>query len=515
MAFAKMEVRLLLSTMRSIGSDSALGRSLLGLEAEQRLTLVTVFAQESQREVARKVFPSAEFCVRGLGDWPHAGNVSFPARVTELYSKITSLVGFSEFKTNVIASLNRHDSSGTFRLVDRELYFHRSLLELLSVIDRNQPTHLFFDITPHVSRDYMLFWVAKAIGLKVLFLQPVPWAGIALPKSELFGSIPPNPLVWKERGGEGNSGFYEFSLEQGRNLITNLTDAKASWVARYQVPEIKKLSSRTVSVSKIFFSVREKMKGQNSLSFSGFNRLSRVERLLAVSLEWRLRRDFLKKRLEINSTRVDRSGEFVLFALTHEPERTFFPEALPHDSQFEVALQIAAQIKRGQKLLVKEHETQFVPGRRGYAARSVHFYETLSSVENIEVVPSSTSAKSLIEGSVAVVSATGTIGVEAALRGKPSYYFGNPWWAGFPGTAKVDHFATMSFESKDPPTDSSIEEWLTHFLVRCIPTTSNVEASVFSRKFAPLPLHFRDIEETSLRITLEDFISGRPLHQDS
>lgn len=504
------KVHVLLSTMRAVACESPFVAALVHLEDQKMIAVSTVSAQASQRGAARDLFPTAEFLERGLGNWPKSDEISYSNEVKNLYSRVSNLANFMEFKRNVISSLNRHDSSGTFRLIDREAYFDQELLEILSIISRNQITHLFFDVTPHVSRDYMLFWLAKALGLRVLFLQPVPWAGLALAKSELVGSIPANSGIWNDKNNEKAASFLEYAFSQGNRLVENLKDSNADWVSKYQSPEIRKLESRTFAPWKILRSVGRKMVGQNSISFSGLERVGSIDKLLAVLLEWRLRRDFLAERQSIIEEPLTTSGSYVFLALTHEPERTFFPEALPHDSQFSIAVQIAAGLESWQKLVVKEHETQFVPGRRGYASRSLQFYRTLRKISGIEVVPSTTSSKTLVDGSLAVVTATGTVAIEAALRGKPSYYYGNPWWAGFPGTHKLDGFDRILLEESSPPTSASIRDWLSGLVTSCVPTTSNVELRQFSEKFAALPEYFSELEKTSIQLTLEDFISTRP-----
>ena len=494
--------------MRKLDAPSSIVRALGFLERQRWLSVAVVVAQESQRLVTTEVLPSAEFQVRGLGEWPRPMESPYGDDVVSHYSTIVNSPGFVDVKKQVIASLNRHDSSGTFRLVDREVYFQQSLLEILSLLSRNRVTHLFFDITPHVSRDYMLYWVAKSLGLKVMFLQPVPWAGLAIPKNALDSCVSPDPAIWNFDGSNEASEFFRYAIGQGKTLVNNLRESNAGWVAKYQGPEIRKLDARPPSFSRILASVRQKMLGRNAISFSGLNKWGLVEQLLAVFLEWRLRRDFLKARLSINSAGLILPRDYVFFALTHEPERTFFPEALPHESQFDVALQIAANLKPGHTLLVKEHETQFVPGRRGYASRSLQFYRTLMQVENIQIVPSTASAKSLVRSSRAVISATGTICLEAALQGKPSYYFGNPWWAGFPGTSKIHDFKEISLDDLVIPSGADIEQWLSNFVAQCVPTTSNVENGDFFEKFAPLPGYFADLEERSIRMTLQSFIDA-------
>lgn len=506
MAKSRAEVRLLLSTMRTLDGASSLVRALDSVSSQASVSVAAVIAQETQRLATAETFPSAEFQVRGLGEWPQALESRFTDDVIRLFSSIVNSPGFSAVKSQVIASLNRHDVSGTFRLVDREMYFQQSLLEVLSLLARNRVTHVFFDITPHVSRDYLLFWVAKTLGLKVMFFQPIPWAGLAIPKNALDGCVLPNPVIWNFDDSVEASDFFTYAIGQGKALVDSLKESNAGWVAKYQGPEIRKLDARPPSFVKIVGSVREKMGGRNAVNFSGIDRRGRLEQLLAVFLEWRLRRDFLKERLSINSAELTHPRDYVFFALTHEPERTFFPEALPHESQFEVALQIAANLKPGYTMLVKEHETQFVPGRRGYASRSLQFYRTMGRAENIQVVPSTASSKSLVRSSQAVISATGTICLEAALQGKPSYYFGNPWWAGFPGTTKLQNFTGILTDELATPTEATIEHWLSNFVANCVPTTSNVDGGDFSRKFAPLPEYFPELEERSIRMTLQDFI---------
>jgi hypothetical protein len=505
---SRAEVRLLLSTMRTLDASSPIVKALHFLQEERRLLVSVVVAQESQRISTRDIFPSAEFHVRGLGEWPQSQDATYGDEVMALYSTVASSYDFPNVKKQVAASLNRHDSSGTFRLVDREVYFQQSLLEILSILSRTRVTHVFFDITPHVSRDYLLYWVARTLGLEVLFLQPVPWAGLAIPKNDVDGCISPDSAIWDFEGCTEASDFYRFVIGQGETLVRNLKESNAHWVAKYQGPEIRKLDAQHPSFLKSVASIRQKMSGRNSINLSGLEQSGVVEQLLSVFLEWRLRRDFLKARVSVNSVKFTPPSNYVFFALTHEPERTFFPEALPHESQFDVALQIAANLVPGYRLLVKEHETQFVPGRRGYASRSLEFYRTLKQVENIEVVPSTASAKSLVQGSSVVVSATGTICLEAALQGKPSYYFGNPWWAGFPGTTKLHDFTGISTNNSVVVNDDDIDLWLRNFVAKCLPTTSNVDFGDFSQKFAPLPANFPSLEERSIRITLQRFVDG-------
>jgi hypothetical protein len=218
--------------------------------------------------------------------------------------------------------------------------------------------------------------------------------------------------------------------------------------------------------------------------------------------------DFLKTRAQQGELFSSRQGPFVLYALTHEPERTFFPEALPTTSQFETIVQIASQLRPGQKLLVKEHETQYVPGRRGYSSRSLYFYEKVSKLDNVEVVPSFASSRDLVASADGVVSATGTICLEAALQGKESYYFGFPWWQGFPGTTRVSSLDNLDMSTEPRQHISEAEGWIGDLVSRSVPTTSNIDLQEFASRFALLPEGYSSLEFEALRALFIDFLSN-------
>ena len=70
MAESRAEVRLLLSTMRILDGSSSLVRAIAFLAGQRGVSVAVVVAQESQRVATKDAFPSAEFQVRGLGEWP-------------------------------------------------------------------------------------------------------------------------------------------------------------------------------------------------------------------------------------------------------------------------------------------------------------------------------------------------------------------------------------------------------------------------------------------------------------
>ena len=85
--------------------------------------------------------------------------------------------------------------------------------------------------------------------------------------------------------------------------------------------------------------------------------------------------------------------------------------------------------------LIKEH-----PGVIG--GRGIKFYKSLSHLENVTFVPTEANSNELIEESDAVLVWTGSVGFEAALRGKPVLTVCNPYYASGRQFKKIDEHST-------------------------------------------------------------------------
>jgi hypothetical protein len=96
------------------------------------------------------------------------------------------------------------------------------------------------------------------------------------------------------------------------------------------------------------------------------------------------------------------------------------------------------------------------------------------------------------------------------LLGIPSYYYGNPWWAGFPGTTKIRfqrQEIPKSFEMPASPDSEELSKFFFLLLSRSAITTSNVEPEQFESKFAKLPHGYKELEAEFLLRTFVWFLS--------
>lgn len=129
--------------------------------------------------------------------------------------------------------------------------------------------------------------------------------------------------------------------------------------------------------------------------------------------------------------------KYVIFFLHYQPERTTLPEGGGFAQQWLALRAISEALPTGHTLLVKEHPSTF---RYYYhpGFRSMEFHTQISRLPNTRLAPLALSSYELIDRAVAVATVTGTVGIEALVRGKPVLVFGAAQYRGQDGVYAVD-----------------------------------------------------------------------------
>jgi hypothetical protein len=98
---------------------------------------------------------------------------------------------------------------------------------------------------------------------------------------------------------------------------------------------------------------------------------------------------------------------------------------------------ISRSLPKGWKVYVKEHFITFSPLGWGWKKRSFGYYKRISTLSNVEFIPIEIPTARLIDGSQAVATVTGSIGIEAVARSKPALTFGSAWYNGCNGVFPI------------------------------------------------------------------------------
>ncbi|MBT4074679.1 MAG: hypothetical protein HOE75_13440 [Chloroflexi bacterium] len=115
----------------------------------------------------------------------------------------------------------------------------------------------------------------------------------------------------------------------------------------------------------------------------------------------------------------DMAGKpYAFFPLHMEPEATLLIYSRAYMNQIEVVRNIAYNLPVGMQLVVKEHPVAL-------GKRSPSFYQKLLDVMNVKIADPSTAARPWVEGATMVANISGSVGLEAAILGRPVLTLGN------------------------------------------------------------------------------------------
>lgn len=151
------------------------------------------------------------------------------------------------------------------------------------------------------------------------------------------------------------------------------------------------------------------------------------------------------------------------------PEATieYWCESLAVIDYDKVLLRTVRRLAQQFILVIKEHPNAL--GLRGRA-----FYKQLSSIENVVVCPATENSNHIVELVDAVLVWTGSVGFEAALRGKPVLTVGDPYYAWGPSFKKINDVTPNEeieafFEQFAPLSDSEKFEMVAHLVSGLVP----------------------------------------------
>lgn len=123
--------------------------------------------------------------------------------------------------------------------------------------------------------------------------------------------------------------------------------------------------------------------------------------------------------------------KFIYVALHHQPECSTVPMAGIFSDQQLILQILSYAVPDDVKIFVKEHPYQTA------RCRNKEFYDEIKQMRNVCLVSRNTSSLRLVENSVAVVTATGTVGWEAIFKEKPVMMFGYFIYQYVPGVFQI------------------------------------------------------------------------------
>lgn len=430
-----------------------------------------------------------------------------PKKLTKYFSRSD----YPETHSILMGMLSRRDSTGTFRVVDREVVLRELQLALLSQLLRAKPTHIVFEETPHEVVDFALLRLASWLRIPTLFFQPSLVGPQVIARTGISEILECDVSLMSGKSSKS-------ARDQVKRISLSAIEKLKSGGGTALLDRQKRVDQRTSGVVQKIRASRFALKKVVSMepavltNLTGHDRFSPLlKRFLEVTLEWSLRTSFVRRVRSLPENPAG-NGKYALFALHYEPERTNMPEGLPFLSQLDAVLAARAFLPEDVTLVVKEHYAQQSSSLRGYVGRSAEAYRWLSEIPGVHVIGVAQSSKNLLKSAECVFTMTGKIGIEAAFHGIPAIYMGQPWWRGMPGSHAFDNLKKWTdVANAQCPTAQQVSRWFeTQVSDRLLTGLGGTSPEKYSARISPLPPEYELLEAESILSALQKFeISSR------
>lgn len=360
-------------------------------------------------------------------------------------------------RNHILKLMDRDDKDGRLSALEREAWLHQLVTWSAALIEETRAEVLVMAESPHSTPMYVLYAVAKAMGLQVLSFLSWP----LLPGLGLRHGLDGHLLALPKKLASASKARSSF-LELGRKEIDR-------YLALFET-EGYKFVPRYMQIQANVVTGGRDLKARPALrKFASW-----VQLLLPRHQRAFFRRLKLESALTAKSTTVPK-GRFVYFPLHYEPERTTTPDGGYFSDQFRTISLLRHLLPPDVALVVKEHPSTFNPFMRGDVGRHPRHYAALSALKGVYLLPHTHSSADLLRACEGVATITGTVALEASALGKPSVVFGNPWFVGCPNTVPYcNDFAWDDIVANPVQSRESLRDWLIEQLEACIlPGTVN------------------------------------------
>ena len=416
-------------------------------------------------EECKKIFPHAV-----LHDFYDANKCIPPKELSNLELDPIDTEWLNEFAVHESICMNmmeRNDPWGNFQYKDRLKLYHDLIRFWSTFIRKYQPDYFIVEEEPHQIYDYVLSMVAKKMGAKTImfirlpFWRMYPVFDFREGAKNIIDCYKNKVLSYK---GDGikllkNTEDFLSKIQSEFNVDSNLYD---------QIDALKNLKKNKTFIFRVINLITITIKILNITKFPkrirfilSLGKPANEQELKAKSGNYRntIRTNFEQQRMLFHTLGLKKKAKkyydlltqktpdlntpYILFALNYQPERTTSPQGDHFVNQLLAIDLIAKNLPLGWKLYVKEHPSQFIFSYAGEPYRNKQYYDDILSIKNVEFVPLFTNNYELIDKSKAVATITGTMALEAAIRGKQGIIFGHVWFKGCEGINFIESSKTM------------------------------------------------------------------------
>ncbi|MBU1895912.1 capsular biosynthesis protein [Patescibacteria group bacterium] len=331
---------------------------------------------------------------------------------------------FFDAESVVLSMMERYYGEKT--LQEKKQLFYDLLRYWYGVAVKLKPEVVIFEEMPHHLHSYVAYSVFKFLKIKTIIVNSIYIKDKLLITSDIkFNSLELQSVLRKNF--DKDFDFDNLSSDVKANLEsgTPVERKPVKIIDFYNERKLKNKYGEGFSFSKILYKIK---------FFVRLFRWKNLQRYILNRLIGNAKKEYVD--MQINP---DFGSKYVYVPLHFQPEAstTIFGGIFANQINFIEIL--SAALPRGWKIYIKDHPVQFYNNGIGYNAfRYKGYYQRISKIKGVEIVPLDTDTYKLLELSQVTATVTGTAAWEAALRLKPALIFGDIWFQDCPSIFKVN-----------------------------------------------------------------------------
>ena len=289
----------------------------------------------------------------------------------------------------------------------------------------------------HEVHGIIIYYLCKAKGIRTLVLADMPIPGYSFVTEDIHNLLPEfenafynmkkenlNKIELNEDFSNTFNTYTDYNVDITPDYVKKENKEIQKAFKNFEVSFLRRLVFALISSFQIIFNTRNR----NLIRF--------ISKQFAT-------RDYLNTRGEAfryyneNVSDYNYNEKYIYVPLHVQPEQTTLPMAEKYENQLLYIKMLSYCLPEGYFLYVKEHPGQLEINWAYPDFRNIKYYQELKGIKKVKLISTEVDTYELLNHSVAVATATGTIGFEAAFRDKQVIMFGNRVYQYAPGVYKV------------------------------------------------------------------------------
>jgi len=375
---------------------------------------------------------------------------------------------------------------------ERIKMFQELLLYWLNFFEKNSIECIFWDSTPHMNWDNIIYYIAKKKNIKTIYLERTLLEDRVI-LLEDYKKIYKVPLGYLKSSSKEKlinllgTDLYEISFLESKWLVRS-KEINKNVISPSRIKILLRNIKRLSRIKNIFRYMRNKLKLNLCFSSTFYNDITNKFYINLLYYHNNIRTKKLRKFYKELTKEIDLEKKYIFFALQYQAERSTSPMGGYFENQILAIDILSKSVPKDWLIYAKEHPRQFITKElRTRHHRSEDFYRRLISYPNVKLININEPTNKLIDKSICVSTITGSVGWEGLLKNKAAIVFGNPWYSPcnscYVISSREDCFSVINkIEAKSSKEiEIDVLKFLVYYKNKLITSSNSYEMSIKSK----------------------------------